>query len=112
EKYFDAMAVRLNVPKEEEKTIRLNFFFTDTRETHVLVLENAVLHHKRREPDPQASVTVHLTKDFLARLAAGQAGLKEMIFSNDLDVDGSRLDLLGFFRLLDAPSGAFNVVTP
>ena len=85
---------------------------TDTRETHVLVLENAVLHHKRREPDPQASVTVHLTKDFLVRLAAGQAGIKEMIFSNDLDVDGSRLDLLGFFRLLDAPSGAFNVVTP
>lgn len=106
------MAVRLNGPKAEGKTMRLNFVFTDTRESHVLVLENAVLHHQRREPDPQASVTVHLTKDLLARLAAGQVGLKEMIFSSDLDVDGSRLDLLGFFRLLDTPNGAFNVVTP
>jgi alkyl sulfatase BDS1-like metallo-beta-lactamase superfamily hydrolase len=112
DKFFDAMAVRLNGPKAEGKTMRLNFVFTDTRETHVLVLDNAVLHHKRREPDPRATVTVRLTKDFLARLAAGQAGLKEMIFSNDLDVDGSRLDLLGFFRLLDTPTGAFNVVTP
>jgi alkyl sulfatase BDS1-like metallo-beta-lactamase superfamily hydrolase len=35
-----------------------------------------------------------------------------MIFSKDLDVDGSRLALLSFFSLLDRPDGNFPIVTP
>jgi alkyl sulfatase BDS1-like metallo-beta-lactamase superfamily hydrolase len=46
------------------------------------------------------------------RLLTGQAGLREMIFSDDLAVEGSRLDLLSFFRLLDRPNQAFAIVTP
>ena len=42
-----------------------------------------------------------LTRDFLVQLATGQAGLREMIFSDDLAVDGSRLELLSFFSLFD-----------
>jgi alkyl sulfatase BDS1-like metallo-beta-lactamase superfamily hydrolase len=35
-----------------------------------------------------------------------------MIFSDQLGVDGSRLDLLSFFSLLDRPEGNFPIVTP
>ena len=111
-RFFDSMAVRLNGPKAEGKRMTLNFVFTDTNESFVLTLVNCVLHHKRRSPDPAANTTVRLTKELLLRLATGQAGLREIIFSKDLDVDGSRLDLLSFFRLLDSPDGSFDVVTP
>ena len=111
-RFFDSMAARLNGPKAEGKDVTINFVFTDTGETHVVRLQNAVLHHKRRPADPDADATVSLTKEFLLRLATGQAGLREMVFSDDLDVGGSRLALLGFFRLLDTPNGQFPIVTP
>jgi len=112
DRFFDSMAVRLNGPKAAGKTLTINFFFTDLGESHVVTLENAVLHHARRDPDPAAAASVRLTRDFLVRLATQQAGLKEMLFSDDLHVDGSRMALLSFFSLLDAPDGKFPIVTP
>jgi alkyl sulfatase BDS1-like metallo-beta-lactamase superfamily hydrolase len=112
ERFLDAMATRLDGPAADGKELALNFVFTDLGETHVLVLENAVLHHARRDPDPAAAATVHLTKEFLLRLATRQAGLRELVFSDELEVEGSRLDLLSFFSLLDAPAGDFPIVTP
>ncbi|HKJ25134.1 MAG TPA: alkyl sulfatase dimerization domain-containing protein, partial [Myxococcota bacterium] len=44
--FFDALAVRLNGPKAEGEAMTLNFVFTDVGETHVVWVENAVLHHR------------------------------------------------------------------
>jgi alkyl sulfatase BDS1-like metallo-beta-lactamase superfamily hydrolase len=112
ERLFAAMAARLIGPKADGKHLRLNFIFTDLGETHVLELENSVLHHRQRDVDPDADATVRLTRELFLRLSTGQAGLREMIFSDDLDVDGSRLALLSFFSLLDRPDGKFPIVTP
>lgn len=112
EQIFAAMAARVIGPKADDKRLRLNFIFTDLGETHVLELENSVLHHRQRDADPDADATVRLTHEFLLRLTAGQTGLREMIFSDELDVDGSRLALLSFFSLLDRPEGTFPIVTP
>jgi alkyl sulfatase BDS1-like metallo-beta-lactamase superfamily hydrolase len=111
-RFFDSMATRLDGPKAEGKSTRINFVFTDLDETYAVWLQNAVLHHRRTEDEPPADATVRLTRDFLVRLATRQAGLREMIFSKDLDVDGSRLALLSFFSLLDSPDGNFAIVTP
>ena len=112
ESFFTAMATRINGPKAAEKAMTLNFIFTDLDETHVLSLENGVLHHAKRDADPQAEVTVKLTRDFFLRLTTGQAGLREMVFSDDMNVEGSRLQLLSFFSLLERPDGLFPIVTP
>jgi alkyl sulfatase BDS1-like metallo-beta-lactamase superfamily hydrolase len=111
-RFFDSMAARLNGPKAEGEDVTINFVFTDSNETHVVRVHNAVLHHHAEPPSSSAAATVRLTKEFLLRLAAGQAGLREMIFSDDLHVEGSRLALLGFFRLLETPTGQFPIVTP
>ncbi|EDQ01892.1 hypothetical protein KT99_08293 [Shewanella benthica KT99] len=34
------------------------------------------------------------------------------MFSDDLSIEGSKLDLLSFFSLLDKPKGVFDIVTP
>jgi alkyl sulfatase BDS1-like metallo-beta-lactamase superfamily hydrolase len=112
ERFLESMAARLNGPDAEGKQMKLNFIFPDVGETHVLTLENSVLHHRRGEPDPEASVTVRVTKELLVRLVAGQAGVRELVFGDEMDIDGSRLDLLEFFGLLDAPDPSFGIVTP
>ena len=112
DRFFASMASRLDGRRAAGKQVTLNFIFTDLGESYVLELENAVLHHARRDPDPNAAATVRLTKEFLLRLATQQAGLREMLFSDDLAVEGSRLELLSFFSLLDRPDGNFPIVTP
>ncbi|MBU4315817.1 MAG: MBL fold metallo-hydrolase [Proteobacteria bacterium] len=110
--FFDSMAVRLNGPKAEGKNMVLNINFTDIGESHVLTLINAVLQHKQAPPDPHADVTLAITHDLFVRLLVGEAGLKETIFSDDLNVTGSRMDLLKFLMLLDKPDNQFNIIEP
>ncbi len=111
--FFTAMATRLNGPRAAESDpITLNFVFTDVGETHVLDVENGVLHHWQRAADPGAAVTVKLTRELFLKMVTGQVGLKELILSDELDVDGSRAELLSFFGLLDPVDGNFAIVTP
>ncbi|MFN2425641.1 MAG: alkyl/aryl-sulfatase [Candidatus Binatia bacterium] len=112
ERFFDAMAARVIGPKADGTTLTINFTFTDLGETHVIKLANAVLHHRRGDADARANATVKLTRDFLVRMSVGQAGLRDMIFSDELSVEGSRLDVLSFFSVLDRPDGRFAIVTP
>jgi alkyl sulfatase BDS1-like metallo-beta-lactamase superfamily hydrolase len=110
--FFDSMAVRLDGPAASGKTMMLNVVFTDIGQSFVLTLKNSVLHHRAAPPDPGADVTLEITHDLFVRMLTGLAGLKETLFSDQLTVRGSRLDLLNFLRLLDRPRGDFNIVTP
>ena len=112
EAFLDSMAARLNGPKAEGKELIVNLIFTDLGETYVLELKNSVLRHYKRDPHPDANASMKMTHDFYLMMVTGKAGLKETLFSDDLDIDGSRLDLVGFFRLFDKPTGTFNIVTP
>jgi len=111
--FFTAMATRVNGPKAAaSEPVTLNFVFTDVGETHVLELENAVLHHRRADADPGAAATVELTRALFLRLVTGQAGLRDLVLSDELHVEGSRMALLAFFRLLDGIDPGFAIVTP
>jgi alkyl sulfatase BDS1-like metallo-beta-lactamase superfamily hydrolase len=57
----------------------LNFVFSDLGETHVLQLENAVLHHWERDVDPDAAATVTLTRGMFLKMGTGQVGLRDFI---------------------------------
>ena len=45
-------------------------------------------------------------------MMTGQAGLKDLFFSDQLNIDGSRIKLAAFFASLDKPNGLYNIVTP
>jgi len=110
--FFDSMAVRLNGPKAEGKELAVNITFTDLDESYQLILENSVLHHKKAVPSSPADVTVNITHDLFVRMLIGQLGIKEVVFSDDLEVKGSKLEFVRFLMLLDKPSANFNIVTP
>ena len=111
EQFFDAMAARLNGPKAEGKNLSVNFEFTDLGMGRHLWLENAVLHHEPLEAQA-ADVTLKLTHALFLKLVTGSAGIRDTVLSDDLDIDGSRIDLVRFFGLLDKPDGRFAIVTP
>jgi alkyl sulfatase BDS1-like metallo-beta-lactamase superfamily hydrolase len=111
--FFASMSTRLNGPKAAEHApIIVNFVFTDVGETHVLELENAVLHHRQRDADANAAATVRLTRAIFLKLGAGEVGLKDLVFSDELHVEGNRTTLWEFLRLFDRIDANFAIVEP
>ena len=112
ERFLDAMAAALNGPDAEGKDLKINLVLTDTKESHVLWIENAVLHHRAGPPAGDANATLALTHAMFVRLVAGAAGAKDLLLSDEVKVTGSRVDLGRFFGLLDKAPGTFAIVTP
>jgi len=112
EQFFDSMAVRLNGPDAEDTELSVNFVFTDLDESYLLSIGNAVLHHKASTPDASADATLKLTHDLFVKMLTGQAGIKDLLLSDQLEIEGSKLSLAEFFSLFDKPEGKFAIVTP
>ena len=107
ERFLEAIAAGLNGPAAEGKDFKINLVLTDTKDSHVLWIENAVLHHRRAEPAADANATLTLTQGFFVRMMAGTAGAKDMLMSDDVKVTGSKIDLARFLGLLEKATGAF-----
>jgi alkyl sulfatase BDS1-like metallo-beta-lactamase superfamily hydrolase len=90
----------------------VNLIFSDLDESYVLELKNSVLRHYKRDPHPDANVTLTSTHDIYLRMATGRVGIKDTLLTDDLKVEGSGMDLVRFFRLFDKPDGTFNIVIP
>jgi alkyl sulfatase BDS1-like metallo-beta-lactamase superfamily hydrolase len=110
--FLDAMAAGLNGPDAEDMNLKINLVFSDTKESFVLWIENAVLHHKKAPPAANANATLTLTKEIFIKMIIGTAGVKDTLMSDDLKITGSRIDLIRFFRLIEKAPGTFAIVTP
>lgn len=110
-RFLDAMAARLKADKAEGKEYTINLVLTDLKQSYVLHLKNSVLHH-RAGNDPKADATLKLTHAIYLKMVTGKAGINDTLLSDDLKVEGSRLDLVRFFTLFEQPNGSFNIVTP
>ena len=111
ERFLEAMAAGLDGPAAEGKDLKVNLVLSDTKESFVLWIENAVLHYKKSEPAADANATLTLTKPIFIRMMAGTAGIKDFLFNDDLKIDGSRIDLIRFLTLIDKAPGTFAIVT-
>jgi alkyl sulfatase BDS1-like metallo-beta-lactamase superfamily hydrolase len=111
ERFLEAMAAGLDGPAAEGKDLKINLVLTDLEESYVLWIENAVLHHKKAAPAADANATLTLTKPIFIKMMAGTAGVKDTLLSDDLRVDGSKIDLVRFFTLIDKAPGTFAIVT-
>jgi alkyl sulfatase BDS1-like metallo-beta-lactamase superfamily hydrolase len=112
ERFLDALAASLNGPKAEGAHYRINLVFSDTKESFVLWIENAVLHWRKAPPAAGATATLTITKGLFIKVMAGAAGVRETVLGNDLSVSGSKTDLIRFLLLIDKSPGTFAIVTP
>ena len=111
ERFLEAMAAGLDGPAADGKNLKVNLVVTDIKESYVLWIENAVLHHKAAAPAADANATLTLTKPIFIKMMAGTVGVKDTLMSDDLKIDGSKIDLVRFFTLIDKAPGTFAIVT-
>ena len=110
ERFLEAMAASLDGPAAAGKDLKINLMLTDQKESFQLWLENAVLHFKPGQAQ-DANATLILTKPIFVKMIAGTAGVKDTLLSDDLQVKGSKVDLIRFFGMLEKANGLFPIVT-
>ena len=111
ERFLEAMAAGLDGPAADGKNLKVNLVLSDINESYVLWIENAVLHYKKAAPATDANATLTLTKSIFIKMMAGTAGVKDTLLSDDLKIDGIKIDLARFFGLIDKAPGTFAIVT-
>jgi len=122
-KFFESMSVRLNSEKAQDEVFNIILNFTVINQSYLLKLNNSVLHHYvlskgeisqelTGNSEAEINASLSLTHSLFVKILIGKAGIKNTLFSDDLSVDGSIIDLVNFFRLFDTPAGNFNIVTP
>lgn len=111
ERFLEAMAASLDAEAAGDLMLTINLVFADQDESFVLRLANGVLHHRQGAPDPEANATLTLSKSFFLRMVTGGAGAADLLTSDEVDIEGSTIDLARFLRLIEKPSGTFPIVT-
>lgn len=111
ERFLEAMAAALDGPAADDKNYKINLVLSDMNESYVLWIENSVLHFKSSAPATDANSTLTLTKNMFIQMMSGSAKVKDMLMSDDLNVKGSKIDLVRFLSLLDKAPGNFAIVT-
>jgi alkyl sulfatase BDS1-like metallo-beta-lactamase superfamily hydrolase len=112
EMVFDYMAVRLNGPRAEGRSISIGIDFTDTGEEHLLTVRNGVLNHAggKRKRTPDAALT--LTRTALNDIILQKSTMQEKLSSGEIGIKGDPGKLTELFGLMDDFDPLFNIVTP
>ncbi len=111
ERFLESMAASLDGPAAEGKDLKVNLVLSDTKESFVLWIENAVLHYKKATPAADANATLTVTKNIFIKMLVGTAGVKDVLFGDEVKVGGSKIDLVRFFSLIDKAPGTFAIVS-
>lgn len=114
EQFFDVMAVMLNGPKAQGERFDLGIEFTDREARYLLSLENAVLRHKAVDGDElqTADAVIHITHPMFIQMLTGNSEIRDVLFSDEVSISGSRLGLVKFFGLLSPANDVFEIVRP
>jgi alkyl sulfatase BDS1-like metallo-beta-lactamase superfamily hydrolase len=111
ERFLERMAASLDGPKAGDSHLKINLVFSDLGDSYVLWIENAVLHFKKAPAAADAAATLTLTKAFYLRMMTGEVGGKDLLLSNQVKIDGSKIELGRFFALFEKANELFPIVT-
>jgi alkyl sulfatase BDS1-like metallo-beta-lactamase superfamily hydrolase len=112
--FMTSLAVRLNAEKAAGVELSVILNLPDINEAYSLDVYNSVLHYKLVDGAnlPAADATLNISHPEFISMMVGKIGLTDILSSDTVNVDGSTLDLIKFFSMIDIPKGDFNIVTP
>ncbi|MBT4519615.1 MAG: MBL fold metallo-hydrolase [Halieaceae bacterium] len=114
DQFLNLVATMLKGPEAIDEALAIQISFTDLDTSYLLTIQNAVLHHRQLIDAGAVTSNSHiqLTHALFVDMLTGKLSAREIILSDQLSLDGSKLDLIRFFSLLDSPAASFNIVTP
>ncbi len=111
ERLLERVAASVDGPAAAALEMTLVLRFIDLDETYELQLRHGVLHHRRVARAGPAQATLELTHEFFIRAMTGQLGVRELLDSPAVRVQGSAVTLARFLNLLERSPGNFPLAT-
>ena len=108
----DYLAIRINAPKADGKTITLNVTIEDTGEKLALYLANGVLNQTEGVHDERADASIRMKRYDFGLLVFGGKSLEEASAAGEISVDGNAGAVADLLALTDAFDMWFNIVEP
>jgi alkyl sulfatase BDS1-like metallo-beta-lactamase superfamily hydrolase len=112
ELFFDYLSIRLDGPKAEGKTIRLNLDFPDTKDKYLLVVQYGVLQYHKDQLADDANVSLTLDRATLNDIIGGKLKVEQGITNGKIKLDGEPKKFEEFVGLLDTFDPWYQVVMP
>jgi alkyl sulfatase BDS1-like metallo-beta-lactamase superfamily hydrolase len=109
---FDSIAIRLKAEEVLGAEVVTNWQFTDIDESWILALQNQAIHHVSGRHDPNASVTITLTRELFIDLVGGRATFVEAAGDGRITLDGDPAALITIFGNLDTFETNFAIIEP
>jgi len=111
ERFLERMAASIDGARAADAKLKINLVFSDRNESHVLRIENGLMHHHRAPSAADADATLTLTKALFVQMMTGQAGAKDLVLSDQTKISGSKIDLGRFLTMIERAPGTFPIVT-
>jgi alkyl sulfatase BDS1-like metallo-beta-lactamase superfamily hydrolase len=112
EMFFDYLSIRLNGPKAEDKTIKLNLDFPDTKDKYLLVVQYGVLQYHKDQQAKDADASLTMNRSTLNEIIAGKLKVEQGVTNGTIKLDGDPKKFEEFVGLLDTFDPWYQVVMP
>jgi alkyl sulfatase BDS1-like metallo-beta-lactamase superfamily hydrolase len=112
ELFFDYLSIRLNGPKAEGQTIKLNLDFPDTKDKYLLVVQYGTLQYHKNQQAKDADATLTLDRSTLNKIIEGLLKVDQAVASGKIKIDGKPEQFEAFVALLDTFDAWYQVVMP
>jgi alkyl sulfatase BDS1-like metallo-beta-lactamase superfamily hydrolase len=112
ELFFDYLSIRLNGPKAEGKTIKLNLDLPDTKDKYLLVVQYGALQYHKGQQAKDADASLTMNRDTLNQIIGGKLKVEQGVTNGTIKLDGDSKKFEEFVSLLDAFDPWYQVVMP
>jgi alkyl sulfatase BDS1-like metallo-beta-lactamase superfamily hydrolase len=112
ELFFDYLSIRLNGPKAEGKTIKMNLDLPDTKDKYLLVVQYGVLQYHKDQQAKDADVSLTMNRDSLNEIIGGKLKVEQGVTNGKIKLDGDAKKFEEFVSLLDTFDPWYQVVMP
>jgi alkyl sulfatase BDS1-like metallo-beta-lactamase superfamily hydrolase len=112
ELFFDYLSIRLNGPRAEGKTIKLNLDFPDTKDKYLLVVQYGVLQYHKDQQAKDADASLTMSRDTLNEIIGGKLKVDQGVTKGSIKLDGDAKKFEEFVSLLDTFDPWYQVVMP
>ncbi|WOX06647.1 alkyl/aryl-sulfatase [Microbulbifer pacificus] len=112
ELFFDYLSIRLNGPKAEGKTIKMNLDLPDTKDKYLLVVQYGVLQYHKDQQAKDADASLTMSRDTLNEIIGGKLKVEQGITKGAIKLQGDPQKFEEFVSLLDTFDPWYQVVMP
>jgi len=112
ELFFDYLSIRLDGPKAEGKTIKMNLDLPDTKDKYLLVVQYGVLQYHKDQQAKDADVSLTMDRSTLNQIIGGKLKVEQGVANGTIKLDGDPKKFEEFVGLLDTFDPWYQVVMP